>query len=151
MSKNLRSEELIADFTDGFAKNWHFVVGECFKKELDIELSTRQKQKKAYKVWTQGPYFSFSEGNIFYDSLDAFKLQWGDALKTINKACQVIKASPSKPSETEIPEEGFVEFRLFVNDRATNQLKLDKKLKTTQTQFVEYLKNGVLPKDIIEL
>jgi hypothetical protein len=151
MSGNVRNENLIASFEKGYAKNWHFIVGECFKKELDIELSKRQKNKKSYKVWTQGPYFSFSAGNIFFDSIQVHTSEWGKALEFLNTTCQVTKASPSRPGQKNTPIDGFVEFKVFHTNHKTKLLELDKTFKTTQTEFVDYLKTGQLPKDVIEL
>ena len=37
-----RSLNLIAEFVDGYAKDWYFAVGEYFKDELDIKYTPRQ-------------------------------------------------------------------------------------------------------------
>ena len=40
---------------------------------LDIKLTERKKNKQSYLEWTQGPYFSFAEGHLFYDTPKAYR------------------------------------------------------------------------------
>src|SRR5690349_8992526 len=91
-----RSTDLIANFTDGFADGWHMALKESFKMELDIKLTLRKKNKISYIEWTQGPYYCFSEGQLIYDTREAYTC-WKDALKNVNVACQVFAAKPNIP------------------------------------------------------
>ena len=48
-------------------------VKECYRNELDIKFTERKKNKQSFWEWTQGPYFSFAEGHLFYDTPKAYK------------------------------------------------------------------------------
>ena len=52
-------------------------VKECYRNELDIKYSERKKDKQSYSEWTQGPYFSFAEGHLFYDTPQAYRKKMG--------------------------------------------------------------------------
>jgi hypothetical protein len=64
-------------------------VKECYRNQLDIKFTERKKKNKSYFEWTQGPYYSFAEGHLFYDTQKAYKKGkkgWKDALKVIKIA-----------------------------------------------------------------
>ena len=88
-----RHTNLIADFVDGYAHGWYMAVRECYRNELDIKYTERKKHKQSFFEWTQGPYFSFAEGHIFYDTPKAYK-KWGEAIKDIKIACEIVSATP---------------------------------------------------------
>jgi len=154
-----RSTELIATFEDGFAVGWHMAVRECFKEELDIKLIDRIKHKISYIEWTQGPYFCFSEGQIFYDSKQGYS-NWHNAMANINIACQIIEAKPNVPDKyvNEITgknnfkiSEGYVKFVLFKPNAERNKLKADDEYHMTQNQFVKFLQYGELEQTILSV
>jgi hypothetical protein len=147
-----RSTELIANFEDGFAVGWHLAVRECFKEELDIKLTDRKKDKISYREWTQGPYFCFSEGQVLYDSKQAYS-NWHNALANINIACQIVEAKPNMPvkfvNETTgrnnfKTSEGYVKFVLFKPNAEHNKLSRFAEYHMTQNQFVRFLQYGEL-------
>jgi hypothetical protein len=147
-----RSSELIAKFDNGFAVGWYMAVRECFKEELDIKLTDRKKEKISYREWTQGPYFCFSEGQILYDSTQAYS-NWQNALANINTACQIVEAKPNMPDKfvNEITgknnfriSEGYVKFVLFKPNAERNKLARVAEYHMTQTQFVKFLQFGEL-------
>jgi hypothetical protein len=52
--KQKRDTVLIANFEDGFAKDWKMAVPEAFKESLDILFTDRKVKGVARKTWTQG-------------------------------------------------------------------------------------------------
>ena len=147
-----RSTELIAIYETGFAIGWHMAVRECFKEELDIKLTDRKKEKKTYREWTQGPYYCFSEGQVFYDSKEAYS-NWHNALAKINTACQILEARPNMPEKyvNEITgknnfriSEGYVKFVLFKPNADRNKLTADAEYHMSQNKFVKFLQYGDL-------
>jgi len=142
MKKQERSERLIADFEDGYAKGWFMAIGEHYRNELDIILSERSKKKETYLIWTQGPYFSFAPGNIFYDNKSAYETVWSEAVKNINIACQITSATPCKLDEKGLFSDGIVEFRIFRKNSANNGLTFSETRECSQTNFVNFLKTG---------
>lgn len=147
-----RSTVLLANFIDGFADGWYMAIKESFKMELDIKLTERKKNKVAYFEWTQGPYYCFSEGQIFYDSKEGHTC-WSDALKKVNLACQIIAAKPNTPlkydnelsGKTEFRViDGYVQFLLFRPDEERTKLIPYVGYNLTQNNFVNFLKTGHL-------
>ena len=140
-----RSRELIAEFENGFAKEWFMAIGEFYRNELDIRLTERKSDKVSYQVWTQGPYISFSSGHVFYNTKSVYEKIWSEAIREIEVACQITSAAPCKLDEKGIFLDGKVKFDLFRKDENQNGLVLSQKLETTQTEFVQFLKTGKLP------
>lgn len=147
-----RSANLNANFIDGFAIGWYMALKDSFKMELDIKLTERKKNKMSYHEWTQGPYYCFSEGQLFYDTREAYTC-WQDALKKVNLACQIVAAKPniSIKIDNEVtgkPEykiiEGNVQFLLFKPDEGRTKLIPHVGFSFSQNDFVNFLKNGKL-------
>jgi hypothetical protein len=145
-----RSTELIANFVEGYAANWNFAIKECFKMELNIEFTERKKDTVAYYEWTQGPYFCFSEGQVFYDGKEGYTC-WQDALEKVNLACQIKAAKPNIPlkldneltGKTEFRVlEGYVQFSLYRLDEARTKLVPYVEYTISQNDFVTFLKTG---------
>jgi hypothetical protein len=132
-----RSTDLIAIFEDGFAVNWFMAVRECFKDKLDIKLTERKKDKISYLQWTQGPYFSFSEGHTFYDTKLAYS-NWVLAVSNTKIAYQVMEAKRNEPS---MPD-GYVKFVVFKPNVNRDRLIPFVGYKVTQNEFVNLLKYG---------
>jgi len=147
-----RSTVLKAYFPDGFAHGWYMAIKESFRMELDIKLSERKKNKISYYEWTQGPYFCFSEGQLIYDSREAYSC-WNNALNKTNLACQVVAAKPNIPIKidnaiTGKPEyrvlDGYVQFLLFRPDNGRTKLVPYVGYQLSQNRFVNFLKTGKL-------
>jgi hypothetical protein len=147
-----RSANLIAIFIDGFANSWYLAIKESFKMELDIKLTERKKNKLSYYEWTQGPYFCFSEGQLIYDTREAYTC-WEDALKNVTLACQVVAAKPNIPIKidndaTGKPEyrvlDGYVQFLLFRPDDKRTKLIPYVGYNLSQNKFVNFLRTGEL-------
>jgi hypothetical protein len=147
-----RSTELIADFTDGYAVGWYMAIKDSFKKELNIEFTERKKAKVSYYEWTQGPYYCFSEGQVFYDVKEGYTC-WQFALKKVNIACQIIAAKSNTPLkyDNEISGKteymvivGYVQFKLFKPDEERTKLDPYAEHILSQNDFVCFLKTGKL-------
>lgn len=141
--KQTRGLELIAEFVDGYAKDWYFAVGECFKDELDIKLTERKEKGKTVMRWTQGPYFCFKEGHIIYDTPAAY-LEWGEALKHIERACSVLRATPNRLDDNGQFVEGIVTFKLMKPNDEITELMTIGQYDLSQGNFVNFLKTGDL-------
>jgi hypothetical protein len=162
-----RSLILIAEFVKGYAKGWHFAVGECFKDELDIKYTPRKEAGQEVMRWTQGVEYHFAEGHLIYDTPKAY-LQWSEALKHINCVCSVLSARPNKwvvlnKSKTETDSNkrkkqkkewklisGHVHFKISKPDAERVSLQTVGSYDLTQNEFVEFLKNGVLQGQPVE-
>lgn len=152
VSSTKRSTNVNAHFINGFAEGWHMALKDSFKMELDIKLTERKKDKISYQEWTQGPYYCFSEGQLIYDTREAYTC-WQDALKRINLACQIIAAKPNIPVkiDNEVTGksnyqvlEGYVQFLLFKPDEGHKKLVPYVGYKLSQKDFVHFLKTGKL-------
>lgn len=143
MGPGKRQTNLIANFVNGYADGWVMAVKECYRNQLDIKLTERKKNKQSHLEWTQGPYFSFGEGHLFYDTPKAYK-KWEQALKVIKKACKITSATPTILDRNKNLVEGTVTFTLYNPDKKSNSLIAVKEYKLSQKEFVNFLKTGVL-------
>jgi len=145
METGKRQTQLIANFVNGYAKGWFMAVKECYRNELDIKLTERKKDKQSYLEWTQGPYFSFAEGQLFYDTPQAYKKRkWGQALKVIKKACKITSATPTILDRNKNLVEGTVNFTMYKPDKQNMSLITVRDYKVSQREFVDFLKTGQL-------
>ena len=78
-------------FLDGFSVGWTFCLPESFKLALDIKYQNRIFRRKPYFIQTQGSSFSFKEGDVLYDHIDAYKKNWEQALKKIRVMVEVFE------------------------------------------------------------
>ena len=138
-----RHSNLVANFVNGYADGWYMAVKECYRNELDIKYTERKKHKQSFFEWTQGPYFSFAEGHMFYDTTKAYK-KWGEAIKAIKIACKIVSATPTMLDKNKKLVEGMVVFTIYKPDAKLTFLKAVKDCKLSQTEFVNFLKTGLL-------
>ena len=143
MEKGKRHTQLIADFVNGYADGWFMAVKECYRNQLDIKFTERKKNKQSYSEWTQGPYFSFAEGHLFYDSRKAYR-KWEQALKAVRIACQITSAKPTILDKNRNLVEGTVTFTIYKPDKEFTSLIAGKEYKLSQREFVNFLKTGEL-------
>ena len=137
-----RSLELIAEFVDGYAKDWHFAVGEYFRDALDIKYTQRIQNTKKVMLWTQGPFYCFAEGHILYDTPKGY-LQWSEALKHIGVVCSVIRATSNSLNDQGAFVNGQVYFKLSRPNQSRTGLDAVGNYHATQNEFVEFLKKGL--------
>jgi len=148
-TRKQRSLKLIANFVDGFAKGWHFAVGEFFKNELDIKLTERVEKAKKVLRWTQGPFYCFAEGHTVYDTPKAY-LQWSEALKHINLFCQVQRAVPNTLNDKTGRISGSVSFTLYRINQEKTGIENIGFYHLSQNDFVDFLKTGQFDKEKAE-
>lgn len=164
IKKQKRTLNLIAEFVEGYAKDWYFAVGEYFKDSLDIKMTERMEpffingvkqyeirlikgvekrvpQKRRVLRWTQGNHYTFSKGDVLYDTPDGY-LPWIEALQHIKLMCQVID---SKPCSTDVEGkflDGYVIFTLSKPNETRDGMKKIGQYRLCQTEFVKFLKSG---------
>lgn len=63
-----RSKELLADFSDGFARDWMFGVGSFHWSGLDIKWTPTIQDGQKVKEPTQGLMYYFQPGTVFYNN-----------------------------------------------------------------------------------
>jgi len=143
MKTGRRETRLIADFVNGYAVGWFMAVKECYRNQLDIKLTERKKNKKSFLEWTQGPYFCFAEGDLFYDTPKAYN-KWEQALKVIKKACQITSATPTVVDRNKNIVEGMVNLTMYKPNKKTTSLVAIRDYKVSQREFVDFLKTGEL-------
>ncbi len=143
MQRGKRHTDLIANFINGYADGWHMAVKECFRNELDIKYTERKKDKQSYFEWTQGPYYSFAKGHLFYDNAAGYE-KWDKALGIINICCKIISAIPTALNKDKNIVEGTVVFTLYQSDKKHKILQAVKDYELSQTEFVKFLRTGVL-------
>lgn len=117
---------------------------------LTIELAYPQETPQSGKTrkqtifeWTQGPYFSFAEGHLFYNTPKAYS-KWEEAIKHIKFACQITSATPTILNRNKNLVEGLVEFTIYEPDENFRSLKALNNYKLSQKEFVSFLQTGAL-------
>jgi len=145
MDNRKRHSQLVAHFVNGYAKEWDMAVKECYRNELDIKYTERKRNKRSFWEWTQGPYFSFAEGHLFYNTPKAYR-KWEEAIRDIKIVCVITAATPTILDRNKNLVEGIVNFTIYKPDEKLTSLKAVKNYKLSQTEFVNFLKTGVLNK-----
>jgi len=138
-----RHTNFIAHFINGYADGWFMAVKECYRNELDLKFTERKKNKQSFFEWTQGPYFSFAEGHLFYDTPKGYE-KWEKALGAIKICCKIDSATPTVLDKNRELVEGMVIFTIYKPDEGHKFLKAVKDYKLSQKEFVHFLKTGLL-------
>jgi hypothetical protein len=141
MEKGKRDTELVANFVDGYAEGWVMAVRECYRNQLDIKYTERKKNNQSVYEWTQGPYFSFGEGHVFYDHPNGY-LEWHLALKFINVACKVNSGAPTTRGKNGKIIDGIVDLIIYEPDKNSKSLIPVRTCRLFQKDFVNFLKTG---------
>jgi hypothetical protein len=149
--RSTRFIELIADFTNGYSRNWWFCVPSFFYEALDIKLTERVvNNKRVYKL-TQGSNYNFTTGDTFYNHAYPYCKDF----LCINQpeqpqiCIQIQSATPCiQESENNQRNPGSVSFKILIN-RGKNQSECSWEtigFKTlTQDEFIELLIKGIPP------
>ncbi len=143
METGKRHINLIANFVDGYAVGWFMTVKECYRNELDLKFSERKKNKQSFFEWTQGPYFSFAEGHLFYDTPKGYE-KWEKALRAIKICCKIDSATPTVLDKNKKLIEGTVVLTIYKPSEKLTSMKAAGNYKLSQTEFVNFLKTGLL-------
>lgn len=128
-------------FEGGYAKGWFFKVSDAFMESLDMAFTL--------KGATQGSCFSFAVGDVFYDDVLAYSLQWQDAKLKIKYCARVLKANASSIIQQENAEGKKVKevvdgLLVFALDTYTNGIVSTKEFETNQFDFANFLRTGIL-------
>ena len=142
METGKRHTNLIAHFVNGYADGWFMAVKESYRNALDVKYTERKKDKESFFEWTQGPYFSFAEGHLFYDTPKGYE-KWEKALRTIKTCCKIVSATPTELKNKKL-DEGIVVFTIYKPDEKHEFLKAVGNYKLSQAEFVTFLKTGLL-------
>lgn len=121
----------IQEYTEG----WHVCLPSCFNDSLDIKLISLVSGP----TWTQGGFFSFSEGDVLYDKKEGY-LVWREALKCISFSIQITRATPvvSTPQDNTLSP-GLVEFTIYKPNKDRTKIEPVEHKSMTQYDFVKFL------------
>ena len=128
---------------NGSPCDWFMFVPSDFNSALNIEKPIQNLDNKEDLEWSQGGLFSFSAGDVIYDTDKAYQ-NWTEALRHVRYCFQVIEASPVLAAKN---KEGFrspgkVIFNILKNNENKTGLVLEGKYSTTQDDFVHLLIEG---------
>lgn len=123
--------------------DWFMFVPICFNAALDIQQTTRVIEKRKTLQWTQGSTFSFSVGDIIYDTPKAYE-KWSVALKHVRYCFQITDSTPVAPANASAQRKpGKVTFDLFSPNETRTSLKRRSSHDMTQDEFVRLLIAGL--------
>lgn len=88
-----RSLVLCANFLNGYTTDFKFTLPESFRDALDIKRTERVFGGDTNSVFTQGSNYAFKDGDVIYNTKEAYELDWNQALKSLGICLQIIKAS----------------------------------------------------------
>lgn len=147
LDKDPRMESLMADFSTDYAKGWHMAVGTYFRDALDIKQTPKVTKESKTVIWTQGGSFSFSQGDVLYDTPLAYQ-KWEIALKHIQVAYQILEGIPSRPEKQQVYFRKKVNFNgsLAGESSRGNISRREAILKVTPTEWTEEDNLGALVK-----
>jgi hypothetical protein len=149
-----RFVDLLADFPEGYARDldgqvWYFCVPKFFYEALDIKYTTRKIKNEEEKMWTQGSWFNFSEGDKIYNHAYAYCNNFvGKSSSTHPKICLSIElARPSVPRiKTKHKQKdrypGQINFEIMVKNQTTKYWETKGSKELSQDEFIELLIKG---------
>jgi hypothetical protein len=157
--KENRTVDLIADFdSTGYAidfngKAWFFCVPKFFYESLDIKFTIRKINNVEERIWTQGSWFNFSEGDKLYNYAYAYCSNFiREASSIYSKICLSIEsAQPSLPliKKKHVQKDrypGKINFKIMIQNPATNIWETHGNESLSQDEFITLLIKG-LPKE----
>jgi hypothetical protein len=114
---------------------WSFKVSYAFRDALDIKNEERKKNKKAYRVWTQGPFLSFKEGDLIHSN---------DGRRTVQ--INIAKEMSWDKSKGEMYQGSVTFSEHTISDDSITKIS---EQTCTQMQFLELLINGTYHKSTL--
>jgi hypothetical protein len=144
-SRNERLTIFLKDPEAEYADGWFMCVPRCFNDSLDIRKTERVVKRQKQLSWTQGYVFSFSEGDILYDTAKAYE-SWTEALKEMKVCIQVQSGTAASKTFA-----GSVRFTTLVPDVQKKKLVKVKEETLTQEEFVRLLISGERMPSILEM
>lgn len=152
-NRRVRSLNPSVTFPSGYAEGWVIAVPAWYRHSIDIELTervvkdpvTNEKNKKM--VWTEGipQIYSFSTGDVFYNTRTVYEKQWCDALADITLVLQVASAMPDKLRGKTSKVPGWVQISEYRPRPDRSGLDMVASHRMTQDEFIATLKTGILP------
>lgn len=142
-----RLKECLKPPSQKYTESWHVCLPSCFNDSLDIKLFSMA----AGPTWTQGAFFSFSEGDVLYDKKEGY-LVWSEALKCISFSIQITRATPvvSTPQDNALAP-GLVEFTLYKPDKNRAKIEPVEHKSMTQDEFVRFLICGEIQRSVEDI
>lgn len=147
-NREKRILELLADPEKEFTEGWYICVPSCFYSALDIVKTERIQKGQKKSIWTQGSFFSFKEGDLLYDTPEAYRI-WSEALQHINLCIQVKDATPVTFSDQSGEKSsGSITLTVFKPNHDRRKIIEVGDITLTQDDFVKLLISG--PTDVQE-
>jgi hypothetical protein len=143
-----RLTELIADFSNGYAKDWFFCIPKFFYEALDIKYTERKEKGKTLKLWTQGSTFKFDTGDIIWNHAYPYCKNFVSEIIKPKIGILVQSSEPCLPKtkDREQRYSGKVNFILFTERNDPDSKFIWKKIagnyNGSQDDFVEFLIKG---------
>ena len=139
LKREERSEILDPDLVnEGGTQGWAFAIPPSFKAAFDIRCGIRIENGFKRETWTQGRNYSFSCGDVLYDSPKGYEV-WSEALQHINTCLQVVTAIPAR-----LRSDGHVTFQVSHPDKQRTRLVTGNIYTCSQVEFVALLRTGRL-------
>ncbi len=141
ITRQPRTEELDPDLVRlPRSVGWAFDLPACFRRALDIQLTTLAENKITRQAWTQGKNYDFQVGDTLYDTAAARDAPWLEALHQIKTCLEVISARKAEPVNATA---GEVVFRvLHPNSEHTALVAGAEVCRGTQNDFSALLRHG---------
>ena len=141
-----RHTELLADFSDGYAKDWYFCVPKFFYEALDIKFTERKEKNKTLKLWTQGSTFKFSNGDTIWNHAYPYCENFVSEIIRLKIGVQVQSSVPCLPkTKDRSRNSGKVNFTIITESYDLNSKiiwKIAGNYTLSQDEFVELLIKG---------
>ena len=105
----------------------------------------KQKSRPVMR-WTQGRFYCFAEGHVIYGPSKTYEGKLKDDLVNYPKfRIEILRATPSDLDSNKQFQDGWVTFMISEsNNGGINYSKKIGQYSVTQTDFVDFLKNGRL-------
>ncbi len=144
--RDSRRLELLKDPQTDSPDTWRLFIPRAFNSALDIALTQRiinsKDNRKIAQEWTQGSAFSFSSGDILYDTKDAY-LDWSNAIKKVRLCFEVISATSASPQQREKPRfPGSLTIKVCRPNSNLTRLEEAGRAELTQDEFVRFILGG---------
>lgn len=137
------TQPLIADFSEGYADDWRFIVRPCNYEALNIKQGSK----------TQGKLYNFQCGYTFYDTLAAYDGEWRNSLAKLEMCLQIDSSTESygvsfveydgkRYVRRNQPIYGQVTFTVYKPNEQKTRLEKSHSYECRQDEFVTLLKTG---------
>ena len=138
--------ELLRDPVNGGASGWSVYLPLSFNAALDLAITQRvvekDGEKRTISEWTQGSAFAFAQGDIIYDTVEAYS-RWDNALQEIGFCFEVVAAASAVPRQKETPRyPGRLLLKVSQPNASRERLQTVGQVEVTQDEFVRFVVLG---------